>query len=349
MENINKGIDKIDKIADETILKIKETLNLFDPVIIYPYRGYGSRDKIVVKGRVLEKESVVHSSGKETDSLWKNIYKVFKRYESDEIPKVELKGTFMGKSTTVRTNDDGYFNMEFKLERPDLKNGWYKGEMEITNMPFDVEYEQYKDFEVLICNEDCDLGIISDVDDTIIKSHATDTLDKITTILTKDATSRIPFEGVKNLYDQLVGEKKRPLFFVSGSAYNLYDLLVNFCEHQKICKAPFLLRDLGTSPDKWFKEGTERYKLKYIEALFEFYPHLNFILIGDSGQKDPEIYQEVAEKYEGRVKAIYIRHVEDEKRKRELEKIKEQLKIDFLIMEDSKDALDHAKSKGWTN
>src|SRR5690606_27028472 len=140
-------------------------------------------------------------------------------------------------------------------------SGWHKGTMEIIEMPFDLEYNRSSEFEVLICDESCEFGIISDVDDTIVKSHATDTLDKVATILAKDAKSRTPFEGVKDLYDALIGSEKRPLFFISGSEYNLYDLLVDFCDHHKICKAPFLLRDLGMNTEKWFKTDTENHKL----------------------------------------------------------------------------------------
>lgn len=348
MGSIKENIEKIDKKADKAILKAKEALNLFDPVIIYPYRGYGNAKKAVVKGRVLEKESVVHGGGKEADTLWRNLYKVFKRYESDEIPKVGIKGVFQGNIQTTSTNDDGYFELAFDYGGGDrLPNGWHKGSIEIIDMPYDLEYEKSVDFEVLICDEKVGLGIISDVDDTIIKSHATALINKLSVILTKDATSRTPFEGVKDLYDRLVGKENRPLFFVSGSAYNLYDLLIRFCEHQKICKAPFLLTDLGMTSEKWFKEETLSYKLQHITALFEFYSHLNFILIGDSGQKDPEIYKTVAEKYPERVEAIYIRHVDGEKRKKELEKMKQEVNVDFLIMEESRDAVQHAIARGW--
>lgn len=347
MESIKKGIENIDQKVDKTILKVKEALNLFDPVIIYPYRGYGNSKKAIVNGRVLEKESIVHVGAKEADTLWNNLYKVFKRYESDEIPKVGLKGVFRGDTKRTYTNEEGYFVFEFEINEEGLDNDWHEGTIEIVDMPFDLDYEKSANFEVLICNEKCDFGIISDVDDTIIKSHATDTFERISTILTKDAQSRTPFEGVKNLYDKLVGSNKRPLFFVSGSEYNLYDLLVKFCDHQKICKAPFLLRDSGTTSKRWFKEDTEKYKLKYIEELFKFYPDLKFILIGDSGQKDPEIYKTVAEKYPGRINALYIRHVDSEKRRRELEKIQEQVKVDFLIMDRSDEALKHSEANGW--
>src|SRR5690606_983756 len=182
---------------------------------------------------------------------------------------------------------------------------------------------------------------------TIVKSHATDTFDKVATILAKDAKSRTPFEGVKDLYDALIGSEKRPLFFISGSEYNLYDLLVDFCDHHKICKAPFLLRDLGMNTEKWFKTDTENHKLRYIEEIFDLYPRLDFILIGDSGQKDPEIYRTVAEKYPGRVKAIYIRHVDGDKRKSELEELKKQMDVELVIMDNSEQALKHARRKGW--
>ena len=344
---LRQQVHELEKNADTAKLKVKEALNLFDPVIIYPYRGYGNSEKAIVKGRILEKESVVHEGGSETESLWHNLHKVFKRYESDEIPGVKVKGTFQGAEVVAESNSDGYFLMEFALSAEKLSSGWYEGIMEIIEMPFDLKYETSSKFEVLICDQSCEFGIISDVDDTIVKSHASDAVDKLATILTKDAKSRTPFEGVKHLYDALIGTEKRPLFFISGSEYNLYDLLIKFCDHHEICKAPFLLRDLGMDHKKWFKTDTEQYKLKYIEELFDLFPHLSFILIGDSGQQDPEIYKAVAEKFPERVKAIYIRHVDGSNRRHQLEELKNQLNVELLVMDNSEEAMQHASSKGW--
>src|SRR5690606_9535554 len=53
----------------------------------------------------------------------------------------------------------------------------------------------------------------------------------------------------------------------------------------------------------------EAHKLAHIERILAAYPRLPFILIGDSGQRDPEIYCRVVDAFPGRICAVYIRDV----------------------------------------
>src|SRR5690606_29363299 len=137
--------------------------------------------------------------------------------------------------------------------------------------------------------------------------HATSTFYSTLTMIRYDSRSRTPFEGVSDLYKTLMNHGENPLFFVSGSSYNLYDLLTSFCEYQDIPKAPFFLSNIGLDLKQWFKKDTVPYKLEYIQWILDIYPLLSFILIGDSGQYDPEIYLQVHNQNPGRIKAIYIR------------------------------------------
>ncbi|UII30551.1 DUF2183 domain-containing protein [Fulvivirga ulvae] len=338
---------KADKAVDKTKIRIKEALNLFDPVIIFPYHGYANSTKAYINGRILEKERMIHEDNEVEGSLWNNIYKVWKRYESDEVPGVEIEGELYGLTAKTKSNEEGYFMLVFDLEGQQLKDGWHKVKLRITDMPYDLKYEEIAESAIQVCNQQNCFGIISDVDDTIIKSDAMHTIKKLRIMLTKDAKSRVAFDGVDHLYRNLTADGKNPLFFVSGSSYNLYDMLVSFCEHQSIPRAPFFLRNIGLDPTKWFKQDTDEYKKEHIEHLFEVFNNLSFICIGDSGQKDPEIYLDLYKKYPGRIKAIYIRHVHTDHRKQALKEMANSTDIPFLIMSDSKDALDHATAQSW--
>lgn len=334
-----------DKI-DELKFKVKDKLGLFDPVIIYPYRGFGNEKIAYMHGRVLEKESIIHEPNEEQEfSFWNNIKKVWKRYESDEVPGVKIFGELAGNKASTVTTDEGYFTLKFEFDG--LANGWHKVDIKIEDMPFDLDYEAGATGEIMICDQTNAFGIISDVDDTIIKSNAINPLKKLATMLKKDAASRVAFKGVGKLYEALIDKYNNPLFFISGSSFNLYDLLTAFCDHNKIPKAPFLLRDLGLETKQWVKQDTRPYKIEQIEKILDVYGKMSFVCIGDSGQQDPEIYSHIHKKYPGRIKAIYIRHVYSDERKNGLEEMAKDYPIPFLIMEDSNDALEHAKSMGW--
>lgn len=348
MTSLKKIANKAENTFDHVKLKVKDKLNLFDPVIIYPYRGYSDGRKARIHGRILERERMVHSDQELEDTLWNNLRKVWKRYESDEIPGVELEAEFKGIKTTTTSDDEGYFTLCFDgLDENNLTNGWHKAIIKITHMPYDVDYEEIAYGAIQISKQNNQFGIISDVDDTIIRSEAMNLLKKLRILLTKSARNRVAFEGVDELYRQLTAGGKNPLFFISGSSYNLYDMLLKFCEYHDIPDAPFILRDLGLDARQWLKMGTMRYKKQHIEHLLDFFDELSFIFIGDSGQKDPEIYLDIYNRFPERVKAIYIRHVYTDKRKQELEEIKESTDVPFLIMDHSREALEHASGKGW--
>lgn len=339
---------KVEKSFDQIKLKIKDELNLFDPVIIYPYHGYGTGEQFFIEGRVLEKEDVIHGEQEHNNSLWNNIYKIWKRYESDEIPGVGIEAEMEGIFAKTISDEEGFFRLVFNVPSgKKLADGWHDALIQITEMPFDIEYEKTAIASVLISNQQNCFGIVSDVDDTIIKSSAMNTFKKLRIMLTQNARNRVAFQGVETLYQKLSCNGKNPLFFVSGSSWNLYDMLVDFCEHQNLPKAPFFLRNLGLSPEQWLKQDTSPYKKEYIAHILQVFSRLSFILIGDSGQKDPEIYSELFNEFPGRIRAIYIRHVHTDNRKTELEQMAEAMDIPFLILTDSQNAWEHASQMKW--
>jgi phosphatidate phosphatase APP1 len=168
----------------------------------------------------------------------------------------------------------------------------------------------------------------------------------VSNVLFKNAKNRVVFEGVEALYQKLT-RNKNPLFFISGSSYNLYDMLTNFCRHNNIPKAPFIMRDLGIGDLQWIHQNSQEYKQENIERILKMYPNLKFILIGDSGEKDPEIYLETAKNFPEQVLAIYIRHVHDDIRWSAIKDLVNEVKTPFLLMKDTSEAFDHAKRNGW--
>jgi phosphatidate phosphatase APP1 len=337
---MRQRIQRVENRWDSLRLKAKAKLNLFDEVIIYPYRGFGNEQRATLTGRVLERESVIHKKDELNAGVLRNIWRVYKRYESDELPGVKISGTFAGVTSQCTSDDEGYFQLEFDIKK-DLSEGWHDVKLEVMSMPFDIPFCPETTGEILIAHNKPGLAIISDVDDTIIKSHATNALNKVITLLRYDAHDRTPFENVEELYRHLVDGGRNPLFFVSGSSYNLYDLLTDFSEHHQIPKAPFLLRDLGLTAEQWLKQDTSPYKLEHIKTIVSRYDKKSFVLIGDSGQLDPEIYAQVQKDYPGRVVAIYIRDLGNPKRQKEIEEMNKELEVKIVLADDSMKVLKH--------
>jgi len=82
--------------------------------------------------------------------------------------------------------------------------------------------------------------------------------------------------------------------------------------------------------------------------IFKMYPKLSFILIGDSGEKDGEIYKEIANQFPGRVLAIYLRSINNAKKLELVEKMMHGYnQTPYLLVKDSQEAIVHAKKNGF--
>lgn len=110
-----------------------------------------------------------------------------------------------------------------------------------------------------------------------------------------------------------------------------------------------MLRDIGLSREHFFAGSQTEHKLVQIERIFDIIRDIPFILIGDSGQHDAEIYLQVIRDFPGRVKMVYIRDVDPASHKRVL-KIAEEIEklgVEMMLVTDTIEAAQHAVSKGW--
>lgn len=338
----------IRKPVKKLSLRIKKWLGVLSPPTIIPYRGYGTPTKVFIRGHVLD-DRILYESNTE-DKKRKNFRAMISRYLSEAIPDVRVSIQLFGEEKIVTTDANGLFETTFEFPEPITHTGWQCIFYKVLDKIVDEQKEIETEGEVYIQEPQSSFGIISDVDDTILISHATQTLRKLRLILTKNSKTRLPFTGVAAFYDALntgVDNIRNPIFYVSSSEWNLYDFLEDFCEVRKIPKGPFLLQELKTSLWKLVKSGggTHHHKLEKIRHLFEVYTDLSFILIGDSGQKDSELYTKICEEFPGRVKAIYIRDVSKSRKENKVLAMAEGLKqhgVEMLLVEDTAAAAQHA-------
>lgn len=262
-----------------------------DPVIILPYLGYGTPRRLTVCGRVLQDEGFRPAA--DVDRRLRNLIAFFKRLETDEVPGARLRARFAGKESETRTNREGYFSVELKVA---AKPGWNAVELDLPEHPGVRAAAR-----VLVPSPRAKFGIISDIDDTVVWSNVISKARMLLTVSLSNARTRKPFKGAAAFY-QALHRGVNPFFYVSKSPWNLFVPLVDFLELQRFPPGPLLLRNFGLRNDK-------NHKTARIEEIFATYPKLPFILIGDSGEKDPEIYREIVRRHPKRVRVIYIRSV----------------------------------------
>jgi phosphatidate phosphatase APP1 len=314
---------------------------------IIPYRGFGSAENVFITGYLTEDKGL--EKPEENNSTWENILAMIKRYSSDEIPGALVEVSLNGEKQQVKTEETGLFRANFSgsfIQKEEAQ--WISYSVKLKAQ---LENELVAGGEILIPGTATDFGVISDVDDTIIVSHATQTLRKLRLMLFHNSRTRKPFPGVdafyRALYEGFEGGQSNPFFYVSSSEWNLYDLIEDFCSHNKLPKGVFMLRELKANILKFWKSGggDHQHKFRKIKTLFEIYPNMSFVLIGDNGQRDPEIYSRIAHEYPDRVKAIYIRTVRKswkEKRIREMTQELQKVNIQIMFVKDTVEAAYHA-------
>lgn len=336
-----------------------------DPIMIQAYRGFGSAEELYLKGRVLENEGV--TPPEDNDSLWENLVNMYRRFESDEIPYARLRARYGDIEQELTANEEGYFEVRFHPDQPPPRDQlWQQIELELLAPLRPGDPPVRAEGQVFVAPPSARFGVISDIDDTVLQTDAAHLLRMARTVFLGNARTRLPFKGVGAFYralfqgaagpDPAVGETGsgafNPLFYISSSPWNLYDLLSEFFQLQDIPIGPILfLRDWGISEDELLPIGHRRHKLESIDKVFSAYPQLPFILIGDSGQEDPEIYTEVVEQHPRRILAVYIRNVshnlERPEAVRRLAKRVAETGSTLILADDTLPMAEHAASMGW--
>ena len=321
-------------------------MGIINPPTVIPYHGYGTSKQVYIKGQVLENRP--HFLVSAEDKKRKNIKHMIGRYLSSPMPNVEVSVTLNDQKEVLYTDELGYFVLWLEPKH-NLLPGWHAVTYEITS-ELQEHRHQVVTGEALIVGDATHTGVISDIDDTVLVSHATELLRKMHLILTKNSKTRLPFAGVKEFYSALAGDNLRnPIFYVSSSEWNLYDFLIDFFDEKKLPKGPFLLQNLKSGIKDLIRSGggSHMHKAEKIDRLMMLFPHLSFILIGDSGQRDPEIYANAVEKYPNRVKAIYIRSVGKKKPLDEkLEQSTARQGVKMMLVNHTNEAYEHAKKLG---
>jgi phosphatidate phosphatase APP1 len=320
------------------------------PLLVLPYLGFGNADKLWIKGRVLDEASFREQTGQ--DSSWSNLVALYHRLESDEVAGARVVAQFGGKRWETVTDSGGYFEFEIAPDAP-LAGGSHRVQLELPEWQGADGQPIRASSEAFVPAPTARFGIISDIDDTVLWTNVTNKLNMALMMARTNAHTRKPFKGVAAFYralrDGAGGNEDNPLFYVSSSPWHLFGFLVDFLRLQGIPVGPLLLRDLGMRDVfKLNKHGN--HKLEKIELILRFYPGMQFVLIGDSGEKDPEIYAEIVRRHPQAVRMIYIRNVNpDPVRIEALDRLIEEVSstgAQLILAPDSVFAASHAAAEG---
>jgi phosphatidate phosphatase APP1 len=339
---------------DRAKLFLKVRHGLLNPVRVLPYRGHGTPEEVRVVGRVLEEKMISEPSIH--DSRWQNLRAMAGRFLSSEVPGARVRASFGGADRVVVADDEGFFEARVRPREPAPDDReWHDVDLELLWPKAKGQHEVRATGKAMLPArglEGASFGVISDIDDTILRSDVTSLLTMLRLLLFSNAHTRLPFEGVAAFYRALrsgSGRETNPIFYVSTGPWNLYDLLEDFLEIQGIPAGPIFLKDWGGLKDVLRGMDHRSHKLGVIRGLMDAHADLPFVLVGDSGQEDAETYAQIAAEYPERILAVYIRDVRREGRSGIVREIAEEVRalgIPMLLVDDTVAAAEHAASAG---
>lgn len=271
------------------------------------YRGYVNDEQLIVTGHVfqslapdkyrLDKKGIHHAVA------------IIQMFRIKPYPNAEVTLRFKNIEITTKTLDDGYFRFSIPFNEA-LESGWHTYEV----------FCKIYDFGIINCGEilmpfKSKLGIISDIDDTFLISNSNNFFKKLHVLLLRNLNSRKIFEDVVAHYKALssAGQTNEAasnsFFFVSSSEWNLYEFIETFATLHELPKAVIKLKKIKTGIWDFLLtgRGSHDHKFEKIKDIISFYPHLEYVLLGDDSQHDPQIYERICKIFPKNIKAVYIR------------------------------------------
>ena len=343
-----KMLGRIERTLDRGKVALKTRLGLWQTPTVQVFRGHGTPTLLRVSGRVVEKtgtREVGPSVGRGRNALL-----TFRRMESDEVPGVRLRVTACDTELQTTTDHEGFFAVELACEG--VQPGWHRAEAEILESPSGHTGIRGSG-EILVVADDCEIGYVSDLDDTVVQTGARNKMTQTRLLLMRDALEHEPFPGVADLYTLLSrgpdGHTPQPVFYLSRSSWGLYDLFVDFMSARGIPRGPMFLWDAAVIEEKSPAVGHEHHKLDVLAEILDTHRELRVVLIGDSGQQDPETYLSAVQRWKSRIRAVWLRDVTDEKRDAEVKRIVagiEALGVPAIATAESSEMAAHAERLG---
>jgi phosphatidate phosphatase APP1 len=223
----------------------------------------------------------------------------------DNERRKSLSVTVSGRTVTLApSKENGHFEDQITLNEPQGKSG------EWIEMRAGTRHGDSRVFAgriQLIGRRG--VSVVSDIDDTIKDSNV---LNKRELAANTFAREFRPVTGMGDLYRKWAAGGNVVFHYVSGSPWQLYPALAQFIAREGFPMGSFHLRPFrlkDKSAVEFLENRTLEYKVGVIETLMRRFPDRQFVLVGDSGERDSEVYAQMAALFPNQVRAIFIRNV----------------------------------------
>lgn len=253
-------------------------------VVLFP--AVGTPAEVTLSGRVLK-----HASTGGSTTLSRNL----RRLTVSNWEGAEVTVSWAGRTQTARSGKDGHFAVTFAAGGTPFEVGLGSAQAAVSGAEPGVAFAD-------VLAAEAPFFVVSDLDDTLVVTDVLDKAKLLESALLKDENDQPVVEGMPQFYRCLreVAPARPAFALVSGSPIQYVGRVASFLTRHDFPPMGLYLRELGPTT-------LTGYKQPLIRALLQALPH-KAVLVGDSGEQDPEVYAQLRSEFPGRVLAIYIRN-----------------------------------------
>ncbi|MGF0114887.1 App1 family protein [Promicromonospora sp. Marseille-Q5078] len=265
-----------------------------------PSTGYGTPRAVRVLARVVLVPPA-HAAGPLSPAAER---RGLRNYVSLPAPLEPVRVAVGDAVVDVETDRAGYVDVEVPLpEASPLRPGRHVAILTSTRTGAQASAA------VVVVGDGTTFGVVSDIDDTTMITAVPRPFVAAWNTFVRRGSARRPVPGMPELYRRIAAEHPdAPFVYLSNGAWNTAGTLSGFLDRYGFPPGPLLLTDWGPTQTGWFRSGPQ-HKSDSLDRLATRYPRVRWLLLGDAGQQDEDVYVRASARWPGRVAAIAIRHV----------------------------------------
>lgn len=306
-----------------------------DPVRVQPFFGYRTANRLCLTARAIKGREPAFVKR----SFWRDFATMVALYSAKEVPDLSVELEYRLSNGDVllqkaKSGPDGYVRFDMPLEHSGDRGERTCWERALVRWRLENGEEHVEPAFILTPGKRTRIGVISDIDDTILETGITGNLRAIARnwkrVMAQMPSERIIVPGASAFFAALGGgavsehdnrspidpeapkARVRPVFYVSSSPWSLFSYLVTFQRDRGLPLGPVMLRDWGFNRRTLGKEGHGTHKRDSLRRILKSFPDLQFALIGDDSQKDLSAFGAIVTEFPGRIAAVFIRAVSQE-------------------------------------
>jgi phosphatidate phosphatase APP1 len=282
---------------EDAIQRLRERIGRRASLVptIVPFTGYGGSGWVRVLGRVVLQRPA--PPGKPADAY--TGIRGWRSFTSVHVRDIEVQVASGRSRRTIRADRGGVLDDRIDVSLPP---GWHR-------IRLSIDGGEAVEAPVFIVDDDIDFGLVSDIDDTVMVTALPRPFLAAWNTFVLDEHARTPVAGMAVLYERLTRMHRGiPVIYLSTGAWNVVPTLRRFLSRNLYPRGTLLLTDWGPTHDRWFRSGPEHKRVN-LERLASEFPRVKWLLVGDDGQHDPQIYGDFAKAHPGNVAAVAIRQL----------------------------------------